>query len=155
MMRMLSDFAHDPGQDWDVRVGGGITVCSSDGKKTNNMQITVVRSDPGVKGDVKKVQGTATTSGMNGEELTMGVSLRNGGNLIPRVPSKDDPFGQNGPAPNVAYLQYGANAGATVTLDLTITVQTTNLLEMKSENPVSKDGVKIDVKCFEKPSVRK
>jgi hypothetical protein len=55
----------------------------------------------------------------------------------------------------VAYLQYGANAGATVTLDLTITVQTTNLLEMKSENPVSKDGVKIDVKCFEKPSVRK
>lgn len=69
--------------------------------------------------------------------------------------ANDDPFAQNGPAPNVAYLQYGANTGATVTLDLTTTVQTKNLLGMTSENVVSKDGVTIDVKCFEKPSIRK
>ena len=155
MMRLLSDFGHNLGDDWDVRAADGMTVCSENGSKTNNLQIRVVRADPGVKGNVTKVQGSAATSGLPGEETTMGVTLRNNGNLIPQVPGKDDPFGQNGPAPNAAYLQYGANAGATVTLDLTITVQTTNLLGVPKETPVSKDNVKIIIKCFVPPTVKK
>jgi hypothetical protein len=121
------------------------------------MQIKVVRDNPGVKGDVTRVQGSATANGLTGDELTMGVTLRNDGNLISqttRKNDKDDPFGSNGPAPNVAYLQYGANAGATITLDLTITVQTKDFLGVNHETSFPKNDVSIDIRCFEKPKVR-
>jgi hypothetical protein len=120
------------------------------------MGIRVVRDNPHVKGEVTKVQGSAKANALKGEELTMGVTLLNDGSLIPQAASKDDPFGMSGPAPNVAYLQYGADAGATLNLNLTLTVQTINpLTGFNVDTPVSKDNISIDIRCFAKPDFTK
>jgi hypothetical protein len=150
------DFGNTPGDNWTVRLFGRSTVCSAARAKTNTMGIRVVRDNPHVKGEVTKVQGSAKANALKGEELTMGVTLLNDGSLIPQAASKDDPFGMSGPAPNVAYLQYGADAGATLNLNLTLTVQTINpLTGFNVDTPVSKDNISIDIRCFAKPDFTK